>query len=145
MKNKIIAILIIALVAVMTTSCSDKQVPVNEVPAACQTFVKQYFPNQALFYAEKDLSWFSYKYEVVLADGTRVEFDADNVWRKIESPMTGVPVAAIPAPVATYLNTSHPGILVKKIEKESYGYDVELINELELKLNEQGALMEMDD
>lgn len=145
MKNKITAIFIIAIVAVMTTSCSDKPVPVTEVPAACQTFVNQYFPGKAISYAEKDLSWFSYKYEVTLVDGTHVEFDTDNVWHKIESPMMGVPVAAMPAPVTTYLNTSHPGIQVKKIEKERYGYDVELINEIELKLNEQGALMEMND
>ena len=70
---------------------------------------------------------------------------AFNLWDKIESPMTGVPVAVIPAPVAAFLNTTYPGVLVKKIDKERYGYEVELVNDIELKLNEQGALMEMDD
>lgn len=138
-------ILFIAAAVLMLNSCTDKPVPVTEVPANCQTFVKQYFPSQAVTYAEKDWSWFSYKYELVLADGTRVEFDTDNVWDKIESPMTGVPVAVIPAPVAAFLNTTYPGVLVKKIDKERYGYEVELVNDIELKLNEQGALMEMDD
>lgn len=145
MKSKITITLLVAVAALMMSSCTDKPVPVTEVPANCQTFVKQYFPSQAVTYAEKDWSWFSYKYELVLADGTRVEFDTDNVWDKIESPMTGVPVAVIPAPVAAFLNTTYPGVLVKKIDKERYGYEVELVNDIELKLNEQGALMEMDD
>ena len=41
MKNKITAILIIALVAVMTTSCSDKQVPVNEVRKCQDLFLEK--------------------------------------------------------------------------------------------------------
>lgn len=145
MKRIITNTLFVAVLALMLGSCNDKPVPATEVPANCQTFIKQYFPDQAITYAEKDLSWFSYKYEVILADGTHVEFDTDNIWHKIECPMKGVPIAALPVPVANYLNTSNPGVAVQKIEKESDGYDLELINGIELKLNEQGALMEMDD
>lgn len=144
MRNNLFTV-VFALVAIMFTSCSDKPVPVGEVPVEAQTFIKQYFPGQAITYAEKDWSWFSYQYEVTLVDGTHVEFDRNNVWHKMESLMKGVPVAAMPAPIANYLNNTYPGVVVRKIEKDGNNFDVELINEIELKLNQQGALIEMDD
>ena len=145
MRNSFMSVAAATLVTIMFTSCNDKPVAVGEVPVEAQTFVKQYFPSQAITYAEKDWSWFSYQYEVILADGTHVEFDRNNAWHKIECPMSGVPLAAIPAPVAGYLNNAYPNVAVKKIEKAGKNYEVELINDLELKLNEQGALMEIDD
>lgn len=35
--------------------------------------------------------------------------------------------------------------MIQKIDKDSFGYEVELANGLELKFNQAGALMEMDD
>ena len=35
--------------------------------------------------------------------------------------------------------------MITKIDKERYGYDIELSNDLELKFNRQGALIGMDD
>ena len=145
MEDMIKKLLFFAATALMLNSCSDIPVAVSEVPGDVQTFIKQYFPGQTITYAEKDWSWFSYKYEVVLADGTHMKFDTDNAWDMIESPMNGVPVAVLPPVITNYMNTNYPGVAVKKIDKENYGYEVELVNELEFKFNEQGALMEMDD
>ena len=127
------------------TACSDKPVPPTELPQEIQSFVKQNFPNQVISFADKDWEWFSYKYDVTLADGTQISFDTDKVWDKIESRMAGVPIALVPAPIATYVNTNFPAVPITKIDKERSGYEVELATDLELKFNEQGALMEMDD
>lgn len=146
MKIKITFASVIAFMAIMFCSCSDVNVAPGEVPAQINTFVQQYFPGQNVTFAQKDWSWFAYEYEVTLADGTHMEFDRDNQWKKIESPVKGVPASLLPAPIATYLNTNNPGIAVKKIDKGDRGeIEVELINNLELKFTEQGALMEMDD
>jgi hypothetical protein len=131
--------------ALLVTACSDKPVPPTELPQEIQAFVKQHFPTQTISYADKDWEWFSYKYDVTLADGTQISFDTDNVWDKVESKMAAVPTALVPAPIATYINTNFPAIAITKIDKERHGYDVDLANDLELKFNEQGALMEMDD
>ena len=129
----------------LVTGCGEKNVPPTQLPQEIQTFVKQYFPTQAITYAEKELEWFTYKYDVILADGTQINFDTDNVWDKIDAKMATVPAALIPTPIATYVNTQFPAVAITKIDKERYGYDVDLANDLELKFNEQGALMEMDD
>lgn len=144
MKN-IITFSIFALFLLMT-SCSDKPVAPQQLPETVTSFVQQSFPGSNITYAEKDLELTGYKYDVVLADGTRIEFDTDDVWDKIECPLTNpVPTALIPAPIVTYLQTNYPDAMVLKIDKERNGYEVELANGLEMKFNKQGVLTEMDD
>ena len=143
--KKLFALSVFAI-AMMMTGCSDRPVTADQVPAPIQTFIAQAFPGQTITFAQKDLELTGYQYDVVLADGTRIEFDTDKVWDKIESPMTNpVPTALIPQPVLAHLQANFPDAMITKIDKERYGYEVELANGLELKYNQQGALMEMDD
>ena len=144
MKN-FIAVGIFALVLMMT-ACSDKPVAVEQLPEPVKAFIQQHFPGQTITYAEKDVELTGSKYDVVLADGTRVDFDTDNVWDKIECTMASpVPTALIPAPIVTHIQTNFPDAMILKIDKDHDGYEVELANGLELKFNKQGVLTEMDD
>lgn len=136
---------IFALVLLMT-SCSDRPVAPAQLPGAITAFIQQNFPNQAITFAQKDLEITGWQYDVVLADGTQIEFDTDQMWDKIQCPMTNpVPAVLIPAPIMSYLQGNFPGVMIQKIDKDSSGYEVELANGLELKFNQAGALMEMDD
>ena len=143
--KKLIALAILALILMMN-ACSDKPVTPEQVPAPIKAFIQQYFPGQTITYAEKDLELTGYKYDVFLADGTRIDFDTDDVWDKINCPLTNpVPTALIPAPIATFIQANYPDAMITKIDKENRGYEVDLANGLELKFNKQGALIEMDD
>lgn len=136
---------IFALVLLMT-SCSDRPVAPAQLPGAITAFIQQNFPNQAITFAQKDLEITGWQYDVVLADGTQIEFDTDQMWDKIQCPLTNpVPAVLIPAPIMSYLQGNFPGVMIQKIDKDSFGYEVELANGLELKFNQAGALMEMDD
>ena len=136
---------IFALVLLMT-SCSDRPVAPAQLPGVITAFIQQNFPNQAITFAQKDLEITGWQYDVVLADGTQIEFDTDQMWDKIQCPMTNpVPAVLIPAPIMSYLQGNFPGVMIQKIDKDSFGYEVELANGLELKFNQAGALMEMDD
>ena len=143
--RSIIVSSIFALVLLMT-GCSDKPVMPTELPAPVMSFIQQTYPGQTITFAQKDLELTGRKYEVFLADGSHVEFDTDDTWDKVESPMTQpVPAQLIPAPIATHLQANFPGAFVTKIDKERNGYEIELATGVELKYNKQGALMEMDD
>ena len=132
--------------ALLMTSCSDRPVAPAQLPGAITAFIQQNFPNQAITFAQKDLEITGWQYDVVLADGTQIEFDTDQMWDKIQCPMTNpVPAVLIPAPIMSYLQGNFPGVMIQKIDKDSFGYEVELANGLELKFNQAGALMEMDD
>lgn len=144
MKNFIVSG-IFALVLLMT-GCSDKPVLPAQLPVPIQTFVQQNFPGQTVTFAQKDLELTGWKYEVFLADGTHIDFDTDDMWDKIECPLTTpVPTALIPPPVAATIQANYPDAMITKIDKERNGFEVDLANGLELKFNKQGAIVEMDD
>ena len=133
-------------IALLMTACSDKPVIPEQLPAPVKTFVQQTYPGQTITFAQKDLELFGWQYEVFLGDGTHIEFDTDDMWDKIESHAgRPVPVQLIPAPIATHLQANFPGVFVTKIDKDRNGYEIELVNGMELKYNKQGVLREMDD
>ena len=143
--KKFVALGIFAFTLLMT-ACSDKPVTADQLPEPIKAFIQQTFPGQTVSFVQKDLELTGNQYDVLLADGTRIEFDTDNQWDKIEGTMTTpVPTALIPQPVLTHLQANFPDAMITKIDKEHYGYEVELANGLELKYNKQGAIMEMDD
>ena len=145
MKTNNHLLIILGFILLALSACDDKPVAPTELPQEIQSFVQQNFPGKTISFAQKDWEWFGYQYDITLADGTQVSFDTSNVWDKVESRVTPIPAALIPAPIATYVGTSFPAVAIVKIDKERYGYEVELANDLELKFNQQGALMEMDD
>ena len=132
--------------ALLMTACSDKPVVPEQLPNPVKTFIQQTYPGQTITFAQKDLELTGWKYEVFMADGTHIEFDTDDMWDKVESPMAKpIPMQLVPAPIATHLQANFPGAFVTKIDKERNGYEVELSTSMELKYNKQGALIEMDD
>lgn len=136
---------ILAFVLLMT-ACSDKPVTPEQLPAPIKTFLQQNFPGQTISFAKKDLEGFGYQYDVVLADGTQIDFDTDDMWDKVACTLANpVPTALIPAPIVAHIQANFPDAMITKIDKEHYGYEVELANGLELKFNKQGVLTEMDD
>ena len=144
MKNFIVSGLF-ALVLLMT-ACTDRPVAPAQLPAPITAFIQQNFPSQAISFATKDLEITGWQYDVVLADGTQIDFDTDRMWDKIQCTMANpVPTALIPAPIVAHIQANFPDAMITKIDKEHGGYEVELANGLELKFNEQGVLTEMDD
>jgi len=143
--KRIIASALLALVLLMT-ACSDRPVLPAQLPADITSFIQQNFPGQTISFANKDLEITGWQYDVVLADGTQIDFDTDHMWDKIQCPMTNpVPLPLIPPAITAHLRSQFPDAILLKIDKERYGYEIELANGLELKFNKQGALMEVDD
>ena len=143
--KKFFSIGFVALV-LLVTACSDKPVVPAQLPVDITAFIQQNFPGQTISFAKKDLEITGWQYDVVLADGTQIDFDTDHMWDKIQCAMTtSMPTALVPAPILAHLQANFPGAMILKIDKERYGYEIELANGLEMKFNNQGALMEVDD
>ena len=116
-------------------------IPVEQLPQAAKSFVKKYFPQNTIIYAERELL----SYEARLDDGTEIDFDRKGNWDKIDCQFNPVPDAIIPAPIKNYVQKQFPNVDIVKIDKERHGYDVELANDIELKFNKRGDLIGMDD
>ena len=141
---KQVKIILVALMAFLVSNVAmadDTPIPVESLPAAAKTFVKTNFPKGKIIYAEKDRN----SYECRLADGTKIEFNRKGNWKKVDRHMKAVPAAIVPQPIQQYVSSNFKGTVITKIDKERYGYNIELSNDIDLKFNSQGALIGMDD
>ncbi len=122
----------------------DRMIPAEQLPAAAQNFIKTTFPKASIAYVEKD-GYINPTYEVLLSNNTKVEFDRRGQWDNVDTKTGAVPAQLIPTAIAKYVKANFAGNVITKIDKESYGYEIELSNDLELKFNKAGYLIDMDD
>ena len=137
-----------ALVALMMSAvcfADDRPIPVEQLPAAAKTFVKQYFPEATIAYAQIDVEMAKTEYEARLSDGTKVEFDAQGNWTKVDCEYKSVPASLVPAAIANHIKAAYPNIAIIKISKKWYGYEVELMNDLDLRFDKEGKFVGIDD
>ncbi len=139
----------VALAAMLASStlvsCKDIIISPDKLPVAAQSFIKEYYPETAISYAKKDADLTKTTYEVTLQDGTEIDFNSKGEWDKVDCKRAAVPAALVPAFIAEYVQTSFPGQIIVKIDKERYGYEIELGNDLELKFDKNGKLLNIDD
>ena len=145
MKKVFLALAAILLSSALCLAGHDRIISPDKLPAAAKTFVQQYFPNNTISYAKADKEFMKTTYEARLDDGTEIDFTGSGEWDKVDCKFKAVPAAIVPAAIAQYVASSFPGAVIVKIDKERYGYEVELNNDLELKFNKEGALLYVDD
>lgn len=135
--------LMMALMCLISSSlmADDTPIPIEQLPETARSFVQTNFKGQKIMYAEKD--WNSF--ECRLADGTKIEFSKKGAWKKIDRKNVAVPEGIVPETIIEYVKANFEGCVVTKIDKERYGYDIELSNDIDLKFNYQGVLIGMDD
>lgn len=143
--TKPFAVMTVVFALASLVSCKDTVVTADKLPEAAQSFMKEFFPENAVSYAKKDSEFAKTTYEVVFQDGTEIEFDGKGQWDKIDCKRTAVPAALIPAPIAEYVWTSFPGQVIVKIDRETFGHEIELASGLELKFDKKGKLVNIDD
>ena len=141
MKEMKYFLMVLMCLASSSLMADDTPIPVEQLPEVARTFVQTNFKGQKIMYAEKD--WNSF--ECRLADGTKIEFNKKGAWKKIDRKSVAVPECIVPQAILEYVKANFEGCVVTKIEKERYGYDIELSNDIDLKFNYQGALIGMDD
>lgn len=144
-KVKFLFVALVCLLLSAPVMADDMPIPAEQLPAAAKAFVKKHFAGKKIVYAEKDTEFFGATYEARLSDGSKVEFDKKGNWDKVECKGSAVPAALVPAAIAQYVKQNFDGIAIVKIDKERYGYEIELANDVELKFNKKGALIGMDD
>ena len=80
-----------------------------------------------------------------LNDGTEIDFYNNGTFDKVDCHTAPVPASIVPAAIQQFVKANFAGSAVVKIDKERYGYDIELSNGMELKFNHQGEFMGYDD
>lgn len=83
-------------------------------------------------------------YDVVLQNGTKLEFDKKGNLTEIDCKQGKVPAKLIPQAIRNYLKKNYPAQAVKKIEMSKNEYEVELANGLDLTFNKHFQLIDID-
>ena len=122
----------------------DKAVAPETLPEQAQSFVKEHFEGVAIAFAKQDRDFLKVSYEVVLTDGTKLEFRRGGEWKEIDRHRDSIPCGIIPAEVVAKVFELYPESFVTKAEKDSRELEVELDNRMELKFDRHYNLIGID-
>ena len=121
MKRTFITAFFAMLLVVFSVSCSseDNEFDYAALPMSAQLFVKQYFADATYSRVEKEKDNGSWEYEVLLSDGSKVEFNEKGEWTSVECKYSEMPVGIIPTVIAEDIAKRYPDLKPYKIEKDT--------------------------
>ena len=145
MKKLIITLgLLLGLNATMLAAdtCSNDE---SILPQQARTLISDNFQSKiSVIEVEKKKGNIN-EYEVVLSDGTEIIFDENGNMESIETPRAeSVPSVFIPQKISDYIAKNYSSARVVGIDKESYGYEIDLSNGIGLQFNVQGDFIRFD-
>lgn len=146
MKKIFLAIAVVLGLGVATVDARDRYERTDEsLPQAAKSTLQQCFKAKvALVKIEKRIGTIQ-EYEVTLTDGTEVSFDSKGVWDSVDTPYDKpVPASLVPAAITNYVKANYSDSYIVSIDKEGYGYEVELNNGIEMKFDHKGNFKRYD-
>ncbi len=147
MKSLLKISLALSLFAIGETAYGqDKNITTTQLPANTQNFLSKNFGKNAVSYAQsKSIAGITTEYKAYLQNGTKVEFDRSGNWKEIENKQTGVAFTTVPKKISNYVKQKFPKTFITKIERERFGYSVNISNGLELEFDSKQNFKRIDD
>lgn len=142
--KKIFAVAAIVLASLQIVKADDRPVTFSQLPVPAQTFINTNYPDEKISYATKDDDFILPDYNVMLANGVKIQFEHSGALEKIES-RVGIPVELIPFQIRDYVKMHYPDAIFVEYEIGKRSYEVKLSNRLELKFNRNFNVIEIDD
>lgn len=137
-------VMVCSVVLFSTTACADKNKPiqVNELPAKAQTVLTTHFSGQKVALTIKENGFDGY--DVVLQNGTKLEFDRKGNLTEVDCKQGTVPAKLIPQPIKSYVQANYSGQNIKKMEIDKNEHEVELSNGLDITFNKRFQVIDID-
>lgn len=92
----------------------------------------------------KEIDVMEVSYDVIFADGSKVEFDRKGDWTDVDCGVNPLPVGIVPKAIENVIRTQYPEAKAIKIERDRNEYDVKLSNRVELTFNKKMQLVDID-
>ena len=133
-------------VASVFTASADNNKPIafEQLPQQAQQFVKTHFADVKVTISTVESGLLEKSYDVVLDNGTKVEFDRNGQWTEVTCTTGNVPCKVVPKEICAYLETTFPKNAVKKIERDTGRYEVELKSGAEVTFNKKFQVTDVD-
>ena len=144
MKKYLFALAALVLCGTAAFALTDRKISVSELPAAARTFLNAHYSGVEVVYVEVDEDAIKTEYEVLLKDGTKIEFDAAGEWKEIDCTPRALPAGLVPSGIARLIEKRFPERKVVKIERDRRDWEVELDDGTDLKFDLQFNLIDID-
>lgn len=148
MKKMFLSTVAVFTLAFTTVSCSsddnnssDIIVNYSELPTQAKEFTETYFSDLQIFRVEKDLKSIDEYYEVKFVGGMEIDFTQSGIWTNVDGNNKAIPTGFILAPIVEYVTTNYNATFIESIEKKGYGFDVDLVNNVELRFDLEGNFL----
>lgn len=122
-----------------------RPIDVSELPATARQFIETHFADAKISHVSVDGKLLDKEYEVLFADGRKIEFAKNGEWEEVDAKRAEVPASVLPQSVRSYLRQNYPDMPVSKVERDRRGYEVKLRNGVELDFDKNGRLLKIDD
>ena len=123
------------LVQCVTIPAYCREIQVNQLPKQVTAFVTKNFPGKKVIYAGRQFKG----YKVILNNGTKIVFDTQGAWDKVNCKAEAVPNNLVPSAISKYVKSHFAGSKITEIKMVRNGYNVELSNKLEMQFDRTGA------
>lgn len=148
-KISYLFLLMMSVVSLGLASCGDdddeKAIVESQLPGEAKTFLARYFDGVDVLRTFVDTEHSTVEYDVTLANGFEITFNANGEWIDVDAPAgVTIPAGIAPEKIAEYVEVNFSGYGINEIAKEPYGYDVELTNGLDLAFDNNGVLLRVD-
>ena len=138
---KKIVLILMSVVAMSAFVSCDRVVSADKLPAQAKQFIAAHFNNVEILSVRKD----GFKYDVVLFDGTELEFSHGGQWIEVDCGLNPLPNGILPDNTAKYLTAKFPMNFATHVKYEHKRYEVEMNNDLDLLFDKNGDYIGLDD
>lgn len=140
--------LLLGIVLFANTGFADNKVyttDVNALPQNSRQFLATHFSEIKVAHISIEKEWYGIKdYDVILTDGTEVEFRKNGEWKEVSRRKMGIPSTILLAPIRDYVKTNFSTNYIVSVEADKRKYEVKLDNGIELDFDRNGNLREVD-
>ena len=144
--KKISTVLIAFLLATQAAPARDViTMDAKQLPLTARNFIYRHFSKPKISFIKIESEFLSKKYEVMLTNRTKIEFDSNGEWEEVDCKHDTLPVTIVPAHIKQFVEAQYPGVTYRKIERDRGEVEVELSNRLSLIFNKKGQLIDIDD
>ena len=116
---------------------ADDAVNQDDIKPEIKLFVENHFPKAGIAKCLKTEKG----YKVKLDDGTFITFSPDFTWTKVKCEKSTryktIPTSVLPEQLVSFMADNHADKAIIEVEKTTYGWEIELDNNDEIRLNEQ--------
>ena len=149
MKKLLIALMLIVGCGGAAWAFVDSYILDREkLPEAAQQMLSEYFPKAKIGMIKIDRHLLKKTdYDVKLVNGTKIEFNNAGKGTSVDCKTRAVPEGLIKKPIRNYVKKNFPDLKIVKVAKKSWGYEIELSDDVELKFDLLGTFkgVKMDD